>query len=115
MGEFELLAKLRERLPEAGARVRVGMGDDAAITAPEGATVTSVDALVDDVHFRRSQATVAQIGRNALAAAAGAAAVHLPRGQATWPRRGERARGGRLSDLAAMGAEPGGSYVTLGV
>jgi thiamine-monophosphate kinase len=89
MGEFELLAKLRERLPEAGARVRVGMGDDAAITAPEGATVTSVDALVDDVHFRRSQATLPQIGHKALAAA--------------------------LSDLAAMGAEPGEAYVTLGV
>ena len=53
MGEFELLARIRERLPPAGPRVRVGMGDDAAVTVPGGATATSVDAIVDGVHFRR--------------------------------------------------------------
>src|SRR6187200_2198235 len=56
MGEFELLAKLRERLPEAGHRVDVGSGDDAAITIPGGATATSVDAIVEGVHFRRDEA-----------------------------------------------------------
>ncbi len=89
MGEFELLARVRERLPAAGARVRLGSGDDAAVTLPGGATATSVDALVDGVHFRRDLATPAQIGHKALAAA--------------------------LSDLAAMGAEPGEAYVVLGV
>ncbi len=89
MGEFELLARLRERLPPAGPRVRVGMGDDAAVTVPGGATATSVDAIVDGVHFRREQATLGQVGRKALATA--------------------------LSDLAAMGAEPGEAYVVLGV
>ncbi|MBW8059736.1 MAG: thiamine-phosphate kinase [Solirubrobacterales bacterium] len=89
MGEFELLARVRERLPAAGPRVRVGMGDDAAVTVPGGATATSVDALVEGVHFRRDQGSLAQIGRKALAAA--------------------------LSDLAAMGAEPGEAYVVLGV
>jgi thiamine-monophosphate kinase len=89
MGEFELLARLRERLPPPGPRVRVGMGDDAAVTVPGGATATSVDALVEGVHFRREHATLAQIGRKALAVA--------------------------LSDLAAMGAEPGEAYVVLGV
>lgn len=89
MGEFELLARVRERLPPAGPRVRVGMGDDAAVTVPGGATATSVDAIVDGVHFRREQAGLAQIGRKALATA--------------------------LSDLAAMGAEPGEAYVVLGV
>jgi thiamine-monophosphate kinase len=88
MGEFELLAKLRERLPPPGPRVLVGSGDDAAVTLPGGATATSVDALVDGVHFRRGWATPAQIGRKALAAA--------------------------LSDLAAMGAEAGEAYVVLG-
>ena len=53
MGEFELLAKLRERLPQAGPRVKLGSGDDAAVTVPGGATATSVDAIVDGVHFRR--------------------------------------------------------------
>jgi thiamine-monophosphate kinase len=89
MGEFELLARIRERLPAAGARVRLGSGDDAAVTVPDGATATSVDALVEGVHFRRDQASLAQIGRKALATA--------------------------LSDLAAMGAEPGEAYVVLGV
>jgi thiamine-monophosphate kinase len=89
VGEFELLAKLRERLPQAGPRVRLGSGDDAAVTVPGGATATSVDALVDGVHFRRGQADLATIGRKALSTA--------------------------LSDLAAMGAEPGEAYVVLGV
>jgi thiamine-monophosphate kinase len=89
MGEFELLARVRERLPAAAGRVLLGSGDDAAVTVPRGATATSVDAVVDGVHFRRERASLAQIGRKALAAA--------------------------LSDLAAMGAEPGEAYVTLGV
>src|SRR3954451_222399 len=89
MGEFELLARIRERLPAPGPQVRLGSGDDAAITAPGGATATSVDALVEGVHFRRGQATLAQIGHKALATA--------------------------LSDLAAMGAEAGEAYVVVGV
>jgi thiamine-monophosphate kinase len=88
-GEFELLARIRERLPAGGARVHLGSGDDAAVTVPDGATATSVDALVDGVHFRRDRATPAQIGHKALATA--------------------------LSDLAAMGAEPGEAYVVLGL
>jgi thiamine-monophosphate kinase len=88
MGEFELLALLRERLPAPGARVRLGSGDDAAVTVPGGATATSVDALVEGVHFRRETASLRQIGRKALSTA--------------------------LSDLAAMGAEPGEAYVALG-
>lgn len=89
MGEFELLAKLRERLPPPGPRLLVGMGDDAAVSVPGGAVATSVDAIVDGVHFRREQTTPAQIGHKALATA--------------------------LSDLAAMGAKAGEAYVTLGV
>lgn len=89
MGEFDLLERVRERLPPAGPRVLVGSGDDAAVTVPGGATATSVDALVDGVHFRREQTSLAAIGRKALAAA--------------------------LSDLAAMGAEAGEAYVVLGV
>jgi thiamine-monophosphate kinase len=89
VGEFELLARVRERLPDPAARVRLGSGDDAAITVVGGATATSVDALVEGVHFRRDRATLRQIGSKALATA--------------------------LSDLAAMGAEPGEAYVALGV
>jgi thiamine-monophosphate kinase len=88
MGEFELLALLRERLPAAGPQVRLGSGDDAAVTVPAGATATSVDALVEGVHFRRETASLRQIGRKAISTA--------------------------LSDLAAMGAAPGEAYVWLG-
>jgi thiamine-monophosphate kinase len=88
MGEFELLAKLRERLPPNDPRVRLGSGDDAAVTVPGATTATSVDAIVDGVHFRRAETTPRLIGRKALATA--------------------------LSDLAAMGAEPGEAYVVLG-
>jgi thiamine-monophosphate kinase len=89
MGEFELLARIQARLPQSGPRLRLGSGDDAAIALPGGATATSVDAMVDGVHFRRQTSSLAQIGGKALAAA--------------------------LSDLAAMGAEPGEAYVVLGV
>ena len=89
MGEFELLARVRERLPPPGPRVLIGSGDDAAVTVPGGATATSVDALVDGIHFHRASATPAQIGRKALATA--------------------------LSDLAAMGAEAGEAYVAVGI
>ena len=88
--EFDLIAALVERLPPPGEAVRVGSGDDAAVTEPRsGASVTSVDALVDGVHFRLEQFGPRAVGRKALAAA--------------------------LSDLAAMGAEPGEAYVALGV
>ncbi len=89
MGEFELLARLRERLPPPSGRILLGSGDDAAVTVPAGATATSVDASVDGVHFRRERMTPAGIGRRALAVA--------------------------LSDLAAMGAHPGEAYAALGL
>jgi thiamine-monophosphate kinase len=89
MGEFELLARLRERLPGNGPQVKLGSGDDAAVTVPKGATATSVDTIVDGVHFRREESDLRTIGRKALATA--------------------------LSDLAAMGAEAGEAYVALGV
>lgn len=88
MGEFELLAKLRERLPQDGPRVKLGSGDDAAVTVPGGATATSVDAIVEGIHFRREEVGLHTVGRKALATA--------------------------LSDLAAMGAEAGEAYVVLG-
>ncbi len=89
MGEFELLARVRERLPAAGPQVLVGSGDDAAVTLPGGVTATSVDALVEGIHFRRERASLRQIGHKALATA--------------------------LSDLAAMGADAGEAYVVLGI
>lgn len=92
--EFELIAAIRERLAatlESSARrasVRIGIGDDAAVIVPGAVTATSVDAIVDGVHFRSSWCPPRSVGRKALGAA--------------------------LSDLAAMGASPGEAYVWLG-
>ena len=94
-GEFRLIARLADRLarvgpPQAsGVDVHVGIGDDAAVTAAGGVTVTSTEALVEGVHFRRHTAPPASIGHKALAVA--------------------------LSDLAAMGASAGEAYVALGI
>jgi thiamine-monophosphate kinase len=71
------------------AVVLVASGDDAAVTQPGGVTATSVDAFVEGVHFRRETASLELIGRKAIAAA--------------------------LSDLAAMGATAGETYVQLGI
>lgn len=93
-GEFELIAELRARIERAGApaassRLVLGSGDDASISVPEGATATSVDALVEGVHFRMPPFRPRDVGHKALA--------------------------GALSDLAAMGAAAGEAYVQLGV
>jgi thiamine-monophosphate kinase len=93
MGEFELLGRIRARLAEtgtgAGDGLVLGSGDDAAVTVRRGAAATSVDAFVEGVHFRRATIGLAAAGRKALAAS--------------------------LSDLAAMGAEPGEAFVALGI
>lgn len=95
MRELELIAELRSLLavggPAAGASQIVrGLGDDAAVVRGGGYAVTSVDTMVDGVHFRRGVLTPAEIGQRALAAA--------------------------LSDLAAMGvAGPSQAYLALGL
>jgi thiamine-monophosphate kinase len=91
--EFELIAAIRERLTSGGApssssRVVVGSGDDAAIVAGRPASATSVDMLVEGVHFEVPPFTLREVGAKALAVA--------------------------LSDLAAMGASAGEAYVQLG-
>jgi len=92
--ELELIARLRAIVEDGAlgagpAEVVLASGDDAAVTVPPGATVTSVDSLVEGVHFRRETASLRSVGHKALASA--------------------------LSDLAAMGARPGEAYVQLGV
>ena len=68
-------------------RVVRWLGDDAAVVQADAFSVTSVDVMVDGTHFRLGQATPADIGHRALAAA--------------------------LSDIAAMGAAPGEAYLAL--
>ena len=70
------------------ARVIRWLGDDAAVVRAGGRyAVTSVDSVVDGVHFRAGELSFAEIGHRALASA--------------------------LSDLAAMAARGGEAYVAL--
>src|ERR1700722_2463370 len=87
MKELELIAELRSVLGSRDPRVVRGLGDDAAVVRGRGYAVTSVDTLVDGVHFRSGQLTPDEIGR--------------------------RAVGSALSDLAAMGARGGEAYLAL--
>jgi thiamine-monophosphate kinase len=85
--EFELIATFERLLGRGGPRLIRGPGDDAAVVRAGGYAVTSVDTMVEGVHFRRSQLTHEEIGHRALA--------------------------GALSDLAAMAATPGEAYLAL--
>lgn len=64
-------------------------GDDAAVVRAGGHAVTSIDQMIDGVHFRAGQLHPREIGHRALA--------------------------GALSDLAAMGAAAGEAYLALGL
>ena len=86
-GEFDLIASIQQRMPAPGPRVRVPSGDDAAVVEPRSASATTVDAIVDGVHFVLDSYGPEAVGRKALAAA--------------------------LSDLAAMGASQGEAYVVV--
>jgi thiamine-monophosphate kinase len=90
MGELSLIAAIEQALSARGGRVLHGPGDDAAVVRASGAVaVTSIDAMVEGVHFRLDTHSPADVGHKALAAA--------------------------LSDLAAMGAPTGEAYVALGL
>jgi thiamine-monophosphate kinase len=90
-GELSLIAAFEQLLRPRSERVVRWVGDDAAVVRARPFAVTSVDAMVDGVHFRLDHpgVTAADAGHRALAAA--------------------------LSDLAAMGADAGEAYVAMGV
>jgi thiamine-monophosphate kinase len=90
MAELELIAAIERMLEERGSRLLRGPGDDAAVVRVGGSVaVTSIDAVVEGVHFKLSTHSPADVGHRALAAA--------------------------LSDLAAMGTHAGEAYVVLGL
>lgn len=88
MTELDRIGRLVNRF--GGEALIVPSGDDAAVARPHGAvSVTSIDAVVDGVHFELKSWPPRAVGHKAVAAA--------------------------LSDLAAMGASAGEVYVAAGV
>jgi thiamine-monophosphate kinase len=89
IGEHALIERIRARVGPAPGFVIVGIGDDAAVVAPERNTleVLTTDCLVEGVHFDQTFVGAADIGHKALAV--------------------------NLSDLAAMGAAPRVALLSL--
>jgi len=87
VAELELIEAIRATLGAAGERIVRASGDDAAVVRARPFAVTSIDTVAEGVHFDLATCSPADVGHRALAAA--------------------------LSDLAAMGADPGEAYVSL--
>jgi thiamine-monophosphate kinase len=87
VAELELIEAIQAAVVARGDRIVRWTGDDAAVTRARPFAVTSIDTLVDGVHFERSTHGARDIGWKALATA--------------------------LSDIAAMGAEAGEAYVSV--
>ena len=87
MHELALIRSIEAALTDRSGRLVRWTGDDAAVVRARPFAVTSIDTIVEGVHFTRSTHSPVQIGHRALATA--------------------------LSDIAAMGAEPGEAYVSL--
>jgi len=87
MPERELIRAIQAAIAERSERVVRWSGDDAAVVRARPYAVTSIDTVVDGVHFSLATHSAADVGWKAVATA--------------------------LSDLAAMGAQPGEAYLSL--
>jgi thiamine-monophosphate kinase len=87
VAERRLIQEIQRAIADRSGRVVRWSGDDAAVVRARPLAVTSIDTVVDGVHFTLATHSPADVGWKALATA--------------------------LSDLAAMGAEPGEAYVSL--
>lgn len=86
VGEVGLIGEIADGL-KFPPNVTVGVGDDCAVFRPRGQVAVSTDAMVEDVHFKRSWSSAHDVGRKAVASA--------------------------VSDLEAMGAKPIGVVISL--
>ena len=87
MAERDLIRAIQAALTDRGDRTVRFTGDDAAVVRGRPFAVTSIDTVVDGVHFSLATHSPGDVGWKALATA--------------------------LSDIAAMGADPGEAYVSL--
>lgn len=91
LGERKLLKTIFRRFIDSPARLKVGMGDDAAIvqSRPGWDLVYTTDTLIEKIDFDFGYSSYEQAGHKAIAA--------------------------NLSDIAAMGATPKYYLLTLGI
>ena len=87
MAERALIEAIQAAIADRSGRLVRWSGDDAAVVRARPLAITSIDTIVDGVHFSLETHAPADVGWKALATA--------------------------LSDLAAMGAEAGEAYVSL--
>lgn len=129
-GEFTLISRITADLTSS-EEVVLGPGDDAAALAIEPPVLTSVDVLVEGVHFRRDWSSAAEVGRKAVAVnvadieAMGGRAVaivvglsapaDLPLAWALELTEGIRAEGERSGALLVGGDVTGARDVTISV
>jgi thiamine-monophosphate kinase len=89
--ELSLIDSITATLQTRGGRVVRGIGDDASVVKALKLCVTTIDSIVEGVHFR------------------------LDDPKLSFQDIGWRALAGALSDIAAMGAQTGEAYVALGI
>jgi thiamine-monophosphate kinase len=87
VAELRLIAAIEQAVAARGERVVRFTGDDAAVVRARPFAVTSIDTIVEGVHFELSTHSPEDVGWKALGAA--------------------------LSDLAAMGADAGEAFVSV--
>jgi thiamine-monophosphate kinase len=85
--ELRLIAAIQRAVDSRGERVVRFTGDDAAVVRARPFAVTSIDTVVEEVHFELSTHSPEDVGWKAL--------------------------GSALSDLAAMGADAGEAFVSV--
>ncbi len=91
IGEFKFIDHISEMFKDLLLPEYTGIGDDCAIIPynEEKDYVVTTDMLIEDIHFLRNRITPEQLGYKSLAV--------------------------NLSDIAAMGGEPVGSYLSIGI
>lgn len=89
LGEFGLIDLIRKRFSDIPSGPMLGIGDDCAVIPCDGqrSLVVTTDTMVEDIHFLRTAITPRLLGRKSLAT--------------------------NLSDVAAMGASPVATFLSV--